>query len=299
MNNKVADMIAEKIIAKIETEQLTPWQKPWTSKEVGLPRNGVTNKTYRGWNLFMLVFMSDNPYWFTYKQAKELGGNVKAGETAVPVVYWNWIDKDSNEVDENGKKKTKRVPFMRYYNVFNATQCEGLPEKYYPKAEALKNHNAIKDAQAIIDNMPNRPAIKEGNSAFYTPSLDEVTTPALGSFNTPEGYYSTMFHELAHATGHGIRLNRKGVTNIDVFGSHQYGSEELVAEFCASFLNYQSGILDRTIDTSASYLQGWMKRIKENPSMLILAAQQAQKASNYILGVKEVEATTEEGTTTE
>lgn len=296
MNNKVAQIVADQIIKKIETEKLAPWQKSWVSKEVGLPRNGVTNKTYKGWNLFVLVFMSDNPYWFTYKQAKELGGNVKTGEKSTPIIYWNWIEKGTGEFDENNKEKTKKVPFLRYYNVFNATQCEGLPEKFYPKAEALKNHDAIKEAQAIVDAMPNRPALKEGQNAFYTPSMDSVTMPPLGSFHKAEDFYSVMFHELAHSTGHETRLNRKGVTNLDHFGSHQYGQEELVSEMASAFLCYQSGIINRTIDTSASYLQGWIARIKEDPTMLIYAGQQAFKAANYILGEKEEEVseTTEE-----
>jgi antirestriction protein ArdC len=293
MNNKVAQIVADQIIAKIETEQLAPWQKSWVSKEIGLPRNGVSNKVYKGWNLFVLVFMSENPYWFTYKQAKELGGNVKTGSKSVPIIYWNWIEKGTGEFDENNKEKTKKVPFLRYYNVFNATQCEGLPEKFYPIADPLKIHDVITEAQAIVDAMPNRPQLLTGNSAFYTPALDTVTTPALGSFNKAEDFYSTMFHELAHSTGHGTRLNRKGVTNHDIFGSHQYGQEELVAEFTASFLCYHAGILTKTIDTSASYLKGWMERIKEDPTMLIYSAQQAQKATDYIMGTKEEDHTEE------
>ena len=145
----------------------------------------------------------------------------------------------------------------------------------------------IERAEQIITGMPYRPEIKHGgNRAAYSPMLDYVKLPEPTSFELPEEYYSTAFHELSHATGHESRVGRKGVLEPSYFGSHEYSKEELVAEMAACFLCGHAGIENSTIENSAAYIAGWLRSLKNDKALLIHAAAQAQKASDYILNRK-------------
>ena len=249
-----------------------------------MPRNLISKREYRGLNVFLLHAMShQSPFWLTYKQAQELGGNVKRGEKACPVLFWKWLD-----VAEEGE--AKRVPFLRYYSVFNVGQCEGIPQDKIPALNGSKRQHApIVEAERIVDAMPKRPEIKRGlDRAFYSPSGDFVGMPAPAQFRSAEDYHSVLFHELTHATGHENRLNRKGVNGADgersAFGSTPYAKEELVAEMGAAFLCGQAGIVERTLNNSAAYVASWLQRLKDDRRLVVHAAAQAQKAADFILG---------------
>ncbi len=177
----------------------------------------------------------------------------------------------------------------RAYTVFNATQCE-LPPAWAERAKveqrAIDPVLKIGACEKIVADMPGRPAITHGgDSAFYRPSVDQVTMPEASSFEAPELYYSVLFHELTHATGHAGRLNRPGVVDAGRFGDTNYSKEELVAEMGAAFLCGVAGIDNRTTDTSVSYIRGWLKRLRDDPRLLVQAASQAQRAADYILGM--------------
>ena len=230
--------------------------------------------------------MYESPYFLTFKQAAQLGGNVKRGEKATPVVFWKWFDAK----DENAPTKIKRIPFLRYYSVFNLSQCEGIPSDKIPLIGSSNDEkNPIEQADKIIINMPQKPIIHFGSDrACYRPSLDRVDMPKVETFKKMEDFYSVLFHELTHSTGHESRLNRKGVGSSDgewsAFGSTPYAKEELVAEMGAAFLCSQAGIVERTIENSASYVQSWLAKLKDDKKLIVLAAAQAQKSSDFILG---------------
>lgn len=285
--NDVYAIVTERIVRLLEQGTI-PWQKPWVG-ESGAPRNLVSGKPYRGVNTFLLHAMSyASPFWVTFKQAKELGGSVKRGEHACPVVFWKWL-----ELDEpgSGPDNRKRVPFLRYYSVFNVAQCEGIPAERIPTVDGgRREHNAIEAAEAIVNAMPKRPEIRLGGGrACYQPAADRVCMPELGTFRTPEDFHSVLFHELTHATGHESRLNRKGVSGTDgewsAFGSAPYAREELVAEMGAAFLCGHAGIVERTVENSAAYVASWLERLKNDAKLVVTAAAQAQKAADFILGV--------------
>jgi antirestriction protein ArdC len=135
--------------------------------------------------------------------------------------------------------------------------------------------------------MPNMPLIQHmGNRAMYNPRSDTVTLPMQTAFQSPDEYYSTAFHELTHSTMHEDRLNRKVTGQVHTFGDEEYSKEELVAEMGAAFLCGFAGIENTTIENSAAYIQGWLKSLKNDKTLLISAASLAQKASDYILNRK-------------
>jgi antirestriction protein ArdC len=277
-------VITDRIVGLLE-QGVVPWQKPWQGGEL-LPRNLTSRKPYRGVNVFLLQAMSyESPLWLTYRQAQELGGNVRRGEKACPVVFWKWLDVDEcAQTDER-----KRVPLLRYYSVFNVAQCEGIPQDCIPALNRdRREHNAIEQAERIVASMPKRPDIQhKWPRAFYSPDGDFVGIPDPALFRSGEDYYSVLFHELTHATGHESRLNRKGVSGSDglwsAFGSQSYSKEELVAEMGAAFLCGQAGIVERTIENSAAYVQSWLARLRQDARLVVQAAAQAQKAADFIL----------------
>jgi len=254
--------------------------------------NAVSKKNYRGINLMLLSMneFTDNR-WVSYKQAQELGGHVKEGQKGTIITFWKMMKREEKDETDN-TIKTKQIPLLRYYRVWNVQQCcngcetcDGIrvapltlttPEDFDPIAEA----------EAIIANMPNPPKIQHiaQDRAYFTPFLDTVTLPPRISFDTPEEYYSTAFHELGHSTGHKSRLNRGESEGVhQKFGDEVYSKEELVAEMTAAFLSAEAGIIQNTIDNSSAYLQSWINVLKGDSKLLIRASSLASRASDYIL----------------
>lgn len=279
----VYEIVNKRIIELLEQEQVIPWRKPWRS--TAGPRNLISKKPYRGINQFLLNCSPySSPYWLTYKQATEKGGHVLKGEKSTLVVFWKWLDRKESEsvVGSCEESPLGKVPLLRYYNVFNLDQVDGIP---HPKEPEVENQfTPIETAEQIIENMQCKPVIQYGgNRAYYSPMLDYVQMPDRESFNSPEGYYDTLFHELSHATGHGNRLGRKGVMEPSYFGSHDYSAEELCAQFSSSMVLGHLGIEQQTIENSAAYIQNWLKVLKNDKKCLVLAAAQAQRAADFIL----------------
>jgi len=258
---------------------VVPWQKPWTGT---VPMNGETHRPYKGINSLVLGCSGfGDPRWLTWNAIKRLDGKVRKGEKSRPVVFWKFWEVR----DEATGEVTDRVPMLRYYSVFNVQQADGLKLRPLSDLIPTANHSPIDAAEAIVANMPQRPTIQLGQQgAWYRPSTDLVGMPDRERFGRVEAYYSTLYHELAHSTGHASRLNREEVTRSNFFGSEDYSREELVAEFCAAFLCNHAGI-DSTRDNSAAYVASWLKVLKNDIKMAVWAAGRAQRAADFILGV--------------
>ena len=274
MHNQAYDRITERIVTLLE-QGTVPWHKPWKAKS-GWPRNFVSQKQYRGINVFLLHAMSyESPNWLTLRQANELGGKVRKGEKACPVVFWKQM-----KIEDKETEKEKKIPLLRIYHVFNSSQCDGLKDTSPVTADVV----SMKPAE-IVTGMPQPPVVKHGMShAFYSPFEDSVGMPNRERFDTEDGYFATLYHELVHSTGHEKRLKRATLAENNGFGSDPYCKEELIAELGSAFLCGQAEISERTIDSSAAYLQGWLKRLREDKMLIVHAAAQAQKAADYILG---------------
>ncbi|MDZ5480035.1 ArdC family protein [Bacillus thuringiensis] len=273
MANNVYEIVTNKIIEKLE-QGTVPWQKPWINGSVAV--NWKTQKPYRGINTILL----DSGEYLTFKQVQEAKGKVKKGAKSEIVVFWKWLEKEDKVSGD-----VEKIPMLRYYKVFNINQCEGIESKR--KEEETFEHNAIEEAENIVKGYINSPSLSwNSGRAFYQPVMDHVNVPPMKDFPKVEGYYSTLFHEFIHSTGHSSRLNRDGITSATAhFGSEEYSKEELVAEIGASMLNGLSGFVDITFDNSTAYLQSWLRNLKNDKTLIVKAASQAQRAVDYILGI--------------
>jgi antirestriction protein ArdC len=278
MKKNVYQIITDQVLELLE-QGTVPWHKPWSGG--GVPTNLVSKKPYRGINPFLLACRGfASPYWLSFKQAQKLGGKVIKGSKSSIVIFWRWLEKEDKAT---GKKS--RFPLLRYYRVFNVDQVEGIDESKIPQLAEKYDNDPIDAAEAVVSGFAGGPPVSySGDRAFYAPAQDKVNIPGMSSFESAEGFYCTLFHELVHSTGHADRLNREGVTNLAFFGSHEYSKEELVAEFGAAFLSGHCGIESTTIENSAAYIHSWAKKLKSDPKLIVQAAAQAQKAADHILG---------------
>ena len=242
--------------------------------------NYITRKPYRGINPMLLPFGGE---YVTFLQAKQLGGHVKKGEKGSMIVFYS-----TREVEDPDDDKKKDIPFLKYSVVFHLSQVEGIPSKLLPVIidETIK---PIEAAKKIMDGYIERSGVKIkhvlGNDrAYYQPSNDTITLPEMGQFENANIYYSTIFHEAAHSTGHSTRLNRDIGTSS--FGSEKYSREELIAEISAANLMNETGIeIAETFENSASYLNSWLGKFKHDNKMILFSSGAAQKATDMILGL--------------
>ena len=317
MNNKeIAQKVCDKIVEEIEKNGVLPWVKPWNKKpDTVRVVDGYKVVTIypSAWNRNGVEYKGANTYlptgeYITFAQCQKEGGKVKKGAHGWPVIYWNFIKK--KVTDENGEEKEEKIPVLRYYTVFNVKDCDGIEQKHTKEPRTVKLENVkyipvendeekpLDDtAEAIIAGYLNR----AGNGfhldreavtdrAFYSPSLDYVNAPCRSQYGKDCGeYYSTIFHELAHSTGHSTRLNRfTGKAANAAFGSVEYSKEELVAEItAASVLNAIDMESANSFRNSAAYVKSWSSKIKSDPLCYVSAATKAQAAFDMLVGIEE------------
>lgn len=273
----VYEIVTAQILDQLESG-VVPWRRPWTT---AAPCNLISQKEYRGINVFMLSASGfPSRYWLTFAQAVKLGGHVKKGEHGHIVVFWN-----IGEEKINAKTGKMQKPFLlRYYRVFNLAQTEGIAHKLGIAEASAKPVPDIAACESLVAAMPNAPAIVPSDRAWYRPSTDQVGMPSKSLFVSSEAYYSTVFHELVHSTGHVSRVGREGIEQLNSFGSELYSREELVAEMGSAMLCGVTGIAPAVIENSAAYLRSWISALKGDSKLLVTAASQAQKAADYIRG---------------
>ena len=304
--NPVYNYISDRILELLD-EGVVPWRIPWTGT-LGGPLNMISNKPYRGINslltqCYMMKNNWESPYFMTFNQIKKLGGSVKPGQKSIMIIYWQFNEysktvtvKDSKPDPDTGKTgtheelRTGKRPLLRYYNVFNLEQTKGIPENKIRKiekpGEGAERIAAAEEIAAGYLNSGSGPQIAytDTGRACYAPALDVINTPKIDYFKNTGEYYSTVFHEMGHSTGHETRLEREGITNINFFGSHEYSKEELIAEGTAALLCGVAGIDNQTIENSTAYIGHWRAKISEDNTLIVSAMGAAQKAADYILG---------------
>lgn len=265
----VYEQVTERIIAELE-KGVVPWRRPWVG---GGPVNVRSGRPYRGINIFLLEMRGyGDPRWGTFKAIKEAGGFVKKGEHGTPIILWKPVQKTR---EENGEAVDGSYLLLKSYTVFNVEQTEGLP----PLVEKERTIEPLEAAQQIVDGYDGPPIHFGGGEAYYTLMGDSVHCPTMDQFHSAEGFYSTLYHELVHSTGHESRLKRDMA---GFFASIPYSKEELVAEMGAAMLCGVAGI--DNLDQSAAYVDNWLGRLRQDKKLVVQAAAQAQRAADFILG---------------
>ncbi|HEY1779645.1 MAG TPA: zincin-like metallopeptidase domain-containing protein [Roseiarcus sp.] len=275
--------LTDKIIAAIEAG-VAPWRRPWDQNACGgsnMPINVATGRRYRGVNLFVLgmsplAFTSGDPRWCSYRQAAARGWQVRKGEKATPVYFYKPIEIEDRAGDGGGE--SRRIPMLRRFSVFHASQIDGAPA-FGPSTAAKTVPERIQDVELILE-ASGVPVRIGGERAFYSPALNIIQMPPDEAFRGPEQRAAVVLHELAHASGHPTRLNRDLSGG---FGSVLYAKEELRAELTSVAAGSMIG-LPCDIPNHASYLQSWLAMLKQDRREIFRAAAEAQRMVDYILG---------------
>lgn len=319
MKNSDKFKIEERILSLMESSNLAPWKCPWMFKDVDY---GFGNKMpYRGVNavmtsLYRATMGFNSTQWFTNNKINNLNGyfydenkkkyvkdkqgkydtfyHIKKGARSIPIIKVNvfsMLDKNTGEpiLDKEGNEV--KIPTFKLYNVFNGDDIVGYDSLKCEEQQdtIISDENSINSAiefeNDILSRYENHPPVFNdgGNQAFYMPGFDTVHLPKVENFKSWQEYASTLAHELSHSTGHESRLNR----NLEgSFGTNSYSKEELVAEFSAAMVLSKYGVDEIPVENSAAYIKSWASKIRENKGILYEAIQQAQKASDMILGIK-------------
>jgi len=272
------------IIDRLE-KGVPPWTRPWrTSGSGGRPLRHC-GTPYTGINNLLLWALGDmhgyrSRYWMTYRQASELGAQVRRGEQGALSLYYSSFKKTETDA-VSGEAVERSIRFLRHYIVFNADQIDGLPGYYYPpEVPATPLSPSLR--QAAIDSFfAAIPADVRhgGNGAFYSPTFDYIQMPKRSSFISMDHYASVRVHETGHWTGHGDRLARSFGKR---FGDKAYAFEELVAEITAGLVCAELGLPNELHDSHASYVGHWLGILKADKTAIIHAASKAEQALAYL-----------------
>lgn len=300
-NKETYQEVTDQIIETLEDVESGEWERPW-DPSVGLPSNRKTGKNYSGVNVPLLWSYQqsenyDHSEWMTYKQAQDEGGHVRRGESGNKIVFYRiWeketvinldtgdevdmdIDVEEAEEDDDLKVETERIPVWRTHTVFNIDQVEDVD----PSVKT-SDGDRLDEVEEVIENLDVE--FQEGSTrASYNIKKDTVSVPALGAFNSDEDFYSTLFHELIHWTGHESRLDREYGSRFPA-EKDEYAFEELVAELGSSFLCAEYGI-EKDMEDPARYIDRWLDILEDDEYNIFLASYKAQEATEFIMGMND------------
>ena len=278
--NEIYSQVTEQIIADLEAGTV-PWEQPWNGG-FSLPRNGSTQNFYSGINILILWMRQkkacfSSSQWLTFNQAKTLGGSVKKGEKATRILFYSPLKIE--EKNDAGNVEEKTISMLKVHSVFNLTQIEGLESLIeIERGTAQRSEPEICiEAEKVLQNSGAKVSFDGGPMAFYDIASDSIHMPEKTMFKDQLGFYGTLLHELTHWTGAETRLNRK-LESTKV--KSQYAAEELVAELGSSFLCAHVGLKYTT--QHASYINEWLKVLREDKGAIFRAASQARVATEFL-----------------
>lgn len=292
--NEIYDDVTKNIISILESGEGLKWLQNWHE---GIAKNYATKKHYRGINALILKMDMarhnyKQPFYMTFLQIQKAGGRVKKGEKATAILFYELKEVYKKVCAKcelikcecegrTEKEKVLHIPLLKTYSVFNVEQAEGLNIK----EEAQKTFNPIERAEAIITGYEDKPRISNNyTKCFYSIVGDFVGIPKKELFNSEADYYSALFHELSHSTGHEKRLKRLSLTKEQAtFGSSEYSKEEVIAELSTAFLCAETQIQNSTIKNSSAYIKSWIANLKEDNRFIFKVSSEAQKSADYIL----------------
>jgi len=268
----VFQVVTDRILNQLQ-KGVIPWRRTWSSNG---PTSYQTNKEYQGINALILQDTFKSPYWITFRQCQKLGGSIRAGEHGSPIVFVDRLIKEETKAD--GTIKTRLIPFLKYYTVFNWEQTKNLPEK----VPVEWDNATIPSAEEVLRRRSPRMGY-HSSQPHYSPVDDTIYLPDLDQFESSAEYYSAAFHELTHWTGGRARLARPEIVNYHM-GTDIRSREELTAEMGAAFF-CQICALDspETMENTTAYIQSWLGVLKGNPKWVLQASKQARAAVEFVL----------------
>lgn len=276
--------VTERIIQMLEAGQI-PWEKPWTGGAGAWSR--ATGKYY---TLINQLLLGPGEY-ATMSQINADGGHVKKGAKAKQV--WMFYFRKIEETDEEtGEVTTKFLPRQKYERVFNIEDDTDLEPKYNREVPA-SGIEPIEALEEIKTNYLTRCGVAGysealSSRAYYSPATDSVVVPKRDQFENIAEFYSTVFHELAHSTGHSSRLGRfECGAGAAAFGSEDYSREELVAELTTCSVLANMGVeTSASFRNNAAYIQNWIQALKDDSKAIIRASAKAEAAYKLIMDIK-------------
>lgn len=291
----IYERITETIVADLE-KGVRPWMKPWSAGglegRITRPLRH-TGEAYTGINVLLLWSESlrrgfEAPLWMTYRQAGQIGAQVRQGETGTTVVYASRFTK--TETDARGDEVERDIPYFKTYTVFNCDQIDGLPEQYYHRPDKIIDPvSRIEHADRFFKHT--RAVIRHGGSkAFFAPASDHIQMPPFESFRDAESYVAVLCHEATHWTAPEHRVGR------DLSRYHkdrtERAREELIAELGSCFLCADLGIVPELEPRPdhASYVHSWLRVLKDNKRAIFQAAAHAQRAVTYLHSLQPAQA---------
>ncbi|RVI34234.1 ArdC family protein [Sinorhizobium meliloti] len=293
MRSDVYQRVTDQIVAELE-KGVRPWLKPWNAEHaagrITRPLRGNL-VPYQGINVIMLWAEAMEkgfaaPIWMTFKQALELDAHVRKGEKGSLVVFASSMTR-TETIEATGEEEERNIPFMKGYTVFNVEQIEGLPANYYAPAQARLDPVQRNGAAETFFTNTAAQIRHGGNQAYYSAGPDHVQMPPFETFRDAESYYATLAHEVTHWTKHPKRLDRD--FGRKRFGDEGYAMEELVAELGAAFLSADLDLTPEVRPDHASYIENWLKVLKEDRRAIFTAASHAQRAADFLNGLQKAD----------
>lgn len=266
--------ITNNVIESLEQGTL-PWRCPWDSTQTfNIPINLSAQREYHGVNVALLWMCQakmrySTAHWMTYRQAQNLGGQVRKDERSTPAVFYKAFEKETGDVDDNGDPETKQIRVIRQFKVFNADQIDGIEA---PDERPRFGFEPIDAAERLLVSA-GVPIGHGGGRAFYVPSEDRITMPDRDRFESANDYYATALHELTHATAHRSRCDRPCYETKVKKGA--YAFEELVAELGSLFAMSALGLSGEIVGHD-SYIDHWLSILREDKRAVFKAAAQAE-----------------------
>jgi antirestriction protein ArdC len=267
-----------------------PWRAPWDNAKAlaltpGLPLRS-TGAPYRGANVMLLWAAQiargySKRTWLTFRQALELGGHVRKGEKACPVIYYGQAkpkpDDAGKNADDDRCDAARAYRFLKLFYVFNVDQIDELPEGFGAEVAPVAAE------PGAIEQWTARAGVRVrigGSMACYAPVTDLVHMPAHEAFLSEEHWAATLLHESVHFTGHKSRLDR-----LDNYATDRLARarEELCAEFGSAILGAMAGLAPFHLEDHASYIANWLELLRDEPRAFLAAGAKAQAAVDWLL----------------
>lgn len=301
-NQPKEDKFISKIIENLDKVKAGEWEH-YTNVKFEIPRNLFTKKAYQGFNLLSLHIDTlfnqfTSSYYATFNSISKAGGRLKKGSKGTVIEFFSFTYKHKitekyytfeqiQNLSAAQLMEIAKIPCIKNYVVFNSNLIENIEELNLDieinEPEELEFINQEK-SEIFINHLINKGGLKlefvQRSTGAYSPMIDKILMPEQKYFLSENKYYTTLFHEIIHWTGHECRIDRN--LKKGFYDQEKYSFEELIAEMGSMLIALQNGIHTELIN-SIRYLKGWSDSNNENRIENIKNAFiQSKKAKKYL-----------------